>query len=278
VIVQVKGEQGTSWNAEVFQVYLLFVDLKSSHWKTHGQIRRFWRATGIPVDSNVTYKIETDDLKRIASLPLSRPARNPNKDTIRTEGRRQLPDLLAKGGGLCHWCHKPLVHLASLKPASIVSQTNTKVRWLDPDGKKQLSLIATADHLVAVADGGRNYKNLVPACKPCNQGRKSEVQKKLDAENAIAKEQERMMIRWLSKVKAKVEFGKPHRITVHHSVEGPEPRVVASGEHVDFVQAFNLAKHAYGVWHTSVYGYAGRGPGKHEVELEGNEKKEDARA
>jgi 5-methylcytosine-specific restriction endonuclease McrA len=59
---------------------------------------------------------------------------------------------------ICHYCKK----------------TNLKREIVDHTDRSQLDILATIDHVVALANGGARYdkKNCVVSCFPCNNNKK----------------------------------------------------------------------------------------------------------
>ena len=172
-----------------------------------------------------------------------------NKDRVRERGKVQRVAILRPndGFGFCHWCKSEVVCVAAIPLADRVSVSHSVVRWKF-EGKIRKDFVATTDHVVAVADGGKNGKNIVVSCAPCNQARKSEKAKKLEAEAAQNNSVARKQIKWLNKVGASVSFGDPSTIEVKH-----EGAIVVSVSG-SFDAAARQAMELYGRWHIERFG------------------------
>ncbi len=176
--------------------------------------------------------------------PRNRPPGPSNNANVRKRGAaRRIKFMTWNGGfGSCHWCQRKVVCVASIPEQDRVSVSGSIVRWRS--GEELLEcLVATTDHLTAIADGGKNGRNIVVSCAPCNQARKSEKAKALEAEAARRNNAARKQLRWLLQVGASVVFGKPVSIEVRHEGEAVV-RVLDDNFEVAVNQAMNL----YGRW------------------------------
>jgi len=167
-----------------------------------------------------------------------------NKDRVRERGKIQRTEIMTRnnGFGFCHWCKREVVCVASIPIQDRVSVGHTSVRW-KLNGQVRLDLVATTDHVTAVADGGKNGVNIVVSCATCNNARKSEKAKRLEAEAARNNNVARKQLHWLLKVGANVSFGKPVSIEIRHDGE-----VVVQVTNGSFDAAVNQAMNLYGRW------------------------------
>lgn len=169
------------------------------------------------------------------------------KRRLRSRSRRKLKQMLSRtnGFGKCHWCDRIVVQKQSLDPSIIIRFTESQVTWQSTEGIVT-NFRATADHLLALADGGKNGSNIVPSCYDCNYNRKSEFGRKLEAESKSKKDAENEMLNWLKKVHAQVSFAKINEIRIFRPSMGPgniPPEIIV--QHPDFEEAFNEAKRQY---------------------------------
>ena len=191
----------------------------------------------------------------VRAFHVSRAAGPNNKDRVRERGKVQRVKILegSQGFGSCHWCGREVVCVASIPEKDRIGVSSSAVRWR-LDGVERHGFVATTDHVVAVADGGKNGRNIVVSCAPCNQARKSEKAKALEAEAAQNNNAARKQLHWLLKVDASVAFGKPTIVEVRC-----EGEVVVSVTNDSFDAAVNEARETYGRWHVARFGKAGGG-------------------
>ena len=188
----------------------------------------------------------------VRTFHLSRSPGPNNKDRVRERGKVQRSQIMTTNGGFgfCHWCGRDVMCVASIKEKDRISVSHSKVRWRF-NGKEREDFVATTDHVVAIADGGKNGRNIVVSCAPCNQARKSEKAKRLEAEAAQNNSAARKQLHWLLKVEAAVAFGKPTLIEIRH-----EGAVVVNVSHNSFDAAVKEARELYGRWHVARFGKA----------------------
>ena len=105
------------------------------------------------------------------------------KKTIRRSAVRKLPQLILNQGGMCYWCHRPIVHVVSLRDAGVLVSESHRNATFSLDGKFYKARIATIDHVIPLHEfsidaSSRecNTDNIVAACVRCNGQRNSEEQ------------------------------------------------------------------------------------------------------
>lgn len=88
----------------------------------------------------------------------------------RVRARVILPRLVARQGGKCFYCQRPIVVVRSIPEHLRDEMVYPHIYFRSKDGEYLFALYATTDHIKPLSANGDNHpSNLVASCAQCNQ-------------------------------------------------------------------------------------------------------------
>lgn len=122
--------------------------------------------------------LKVGDRTELAHYPLSN-SKTPSQRSNSSAPAKRHPisaarfaEIAALRGSFCFWCGIKVIRIAQIPQRNRLEKNDLSIVYLSDSGEVCEEAFGTIDHLVRVADGGRNnLGNLVISCYPCNQMR-----------------------------------------------------------------------------------------------------------